>query len=490
MGTTLSSNIFGYHNSTDLLLTKLDKNGKILWQKCFGGSRMDSDSKNSNVIYGEDNYFPQHWIEKSNGNFVIVCDTRSNDGDISGFHNSVSNWEDIWIFEINRAGNIIRQKCIGGSGFDIPIELKINYNNSDYLVLGVTDSKDGDILNNYGKLDLALFKIDSSFNIIWKKVIGGPNNEIPASLIVENDGEILVSGVFDSPAPGIDGQIFIYKFDNNGNTIFSKNYGGSLDEGLGESFICPPILKPIGYSEYLFGTVSNSRDGDVKTNFGSYEYWMVKIDSLGKIVWSKVLGTQTSETELIFLNTQKSGEIFAAITVSDSSGNLLNKNFHGNSDIGILTFDTNGNITSYHCLGGSWGDYPMDIYYDSTNNSFTVLGVTMSKNGDIKGQHGNWDTWVVKLKNNISSTEILECKISVYPNPASNYFTIDLNNCISTFPVHLNIFNTIGQLVQSQKINASKSTIELNTGLSKGTYFLNIADSKGKKVGTTKLIHF
>ena len=492
MGTTNSNNILSYNNNWDLFISKLDQNGIILWQKCFGGSGYDSDAKNNNGLYGNGNFRPQHWIEKPNGNIVIVCETRSNDGDIVGFHNSSSTIPplDIWMFEIDSTGVIIRQKCIGGSNHDFPLELKIN-NNSDYILLGYTQSNDGDILNSYGNGDFVLFKIDPFFNILWTKVIGTSNQDRPASLVIENDGEILVSGTFDSQPTGpINTQIVIHKLDNNGNIIYSKNYGGSQDEGYG-SPITPPILHPVENDGYVFGTTSWSSDGDVNLNFGWNDYWIVKINSLGEIIWSKVLGTLYDDYEDIYINTEINGEILITIGVVDSSGNLTNPNYHGSYDIGMLKFDSNGSLLSYNCIGGSDYDFPSDIVYDFSSNSYIVLGATNSNNGDVSANHGGGDIWVVKLTPEaLSIPSFLENFISISPNPANVQVNISFKNITNLTGGHINIINSLGQQVATTPITLSgtNTTMPLNTWGGTGLYFVQILNSQGIVVDVKKII--
>lgn len=491
MSTTASASIIGYHNSYDLLISKLNKNGTILWQKCFGGSGYDSDAKNNNGIYGEGNFSPQHWIERPNGNIIIVCETRSSDGDILGYHASSSNAQDIWLFEINISGNIVRQKCIGGSDFDIPVELILNNNNSEYFILGATNSSDGDISINYGEFDFAVFKIDSLFNIVWTKIIGVGSMEYPSSVLVENDGDILISGVFDGPASGLDGQIVVHKLDNDGNIIYSKNYGGSSSEGL-DGWITPPVLHPTYDDGYIFGTTSYSDDGDVGINYGMSDYWLVKIDSSGNIIWDKVLGTLIAEYSFIILHTKPNGEIFVTIgVVAGASGNLSNPNYHGGYDLGNFKFDSNGNLLLYNCMGGSGMDLPQDIYYDFDLNSYFVLGYTSSNDGDVNLNHGSTDIWVLKLNENILSLEPnikLENNFLIYPNPTVDNFTIDIKNANYTFPINLEIINSFGVRLQSIKLEKESNSIELGAKYSPGIYFIRFSDYFGNTISNSKLI--
>lgn len=133
-------------------------------------------------------------------------------------------------------------------------------------------------------------------------------------------------------------------------------------------------------------------------------------------------------------------------------------------------------------------DYPHDIYYDILSNSYTVLGSTYSNDGDVNGHHGWQDIWIFKLKNNLRSPEIIECKLAIYPNPAINFITIELKDCTSTLPIYLSIFNSLGGLIQKKSLFELKTIIELKSIINKGTYFYQISDSQGKILGISKVI--
>ena len=88
--------------TTDVWVVKLDSVGYIEWQQCYGGTYGDYGS---NVIELADGY-------------VVLGGTMSNDGDVSGLHDPPGNSEnngDIWVFKIDKTGNLLWQKCLGGT---------------------------------------------------------------------------------------------------------------------------------------------------------------------------------------------------------------------------------------------------------------------------------------------------------------------------------------------------------------------------------------
>jgi hypothetical protein len=79
----------------------MDFEGNILWHKCYGGTHNDW----SNRI-----------LPTPDGGYIVIGETFSNDGDVSGKHNAHGSRSDIWVFKINASGDLLWQKCFGGLG--------------------------------------------------------------------------------------------------------------------------------------------------------------------------------------------------------------------------------------------------------------------------------------------------------------------------------------------------------------------------------------
>lgn len=138
--------------STNICFGQTGNKG-ILWQKCLGGSGSDSAK---DILMNPD------------GSIVVVGSTTSNDGNVSGNHGS----SDAWIVKLDASGNVVWQKCMGGSGADA-FNTVIRTNDNAYLCVGYTNSADGDIIYNNGSTDCFVVKIDQDGNIIWSKTYGG-----------------------------------------------------------------------------------------------------------------------------------------------------------------------------------------------------------------------------------------------------------------------------------------------------------------------------
>ncbi|MDY0086481.1 MAG: T9SS type A sorting domain-containing protein [Bacteroidales bacterium] len=98
---------YGYdsqgHPYTDVWLAKLDFEGNIVWHKCYGGTAPD---------------VPNSIFSTGDGGYIVIAETESNNGDVSGKHQPHGYFSDIWVFKINASGDLLWQKCIGGMGYD------------------------------------------------------------------------------------------------------------------------------------------------------------------------------------------------------------------------------------------------------------------------------------------------------------------------------------------------------------------------------------
>lgn len=83
------------HGEFDILLSRIDEAGNILWQRSCGGS---SNDLLSNVF------------ANANRGFTVFGYTNSNDGDL---HNRAGNDYDIWVFHIEASGELMWERSIG-----------------------------------------------------------------------------------------------------------------------------------------------------------------------------------------------------------------------------------------------------------------------------------------------------------------------------------------------------------------------------------------
>ncbi len=260
---------------------------------------------------------------------IVLGYTNSDDGDVTGHHG----YEDIWLVKLNKYGNVQWSKSIGGSLPDKASFMQ-RLNMGKYMIIGYTMSNDGDAVGNHGNEDVWVIEFQEDGQIVQKKCFGGQSTDIGGKIIQMEDG---------------------------GYIILSLIY---------------------------------SRDGDVSDNHGISDIWIVKTDDLLGIEWEKCLGGGGSEgARGVQVGMNGGYVIFGTTNSRDIPG------YHaGWMEIFVVKIDENGVVQWQKCLGGSgWDDVGVKMF-QTDNGGYVIFGYSDSNDGDIMGNHGAWDVCILRLK--------------------------------------------------------------------------------------------
>ena len=353
----------------------------VEWQKCLGGSGMEYAT------------FTQ---QTRDGGYIVAGYSNSNDGDVTGNHGGY----DYWVVKLSSTGSIQWQKCLGGSGMEYATFTQ-QTTDGGYIVAGCSDSNDGDVSGNHGGGDYWVVKMDNTGNIQWQKCLGGSNADEASSVQQTADGGYIVAGWSNSNngdvsgnhagSGGGSGDYWVVKLGSTGSIQWQKCLGGSGDDFAN-------FIQQTTDGGYVVAGGSGSHDGDVSGNHSASfadDYWVVKMDNTGNIQWQKCLGGFYNELAYSIRQTTDGGYIVAGLSGSndgDVSGN------HGGGDYWVVKMDNTGNIQWQKCLGGFYNDFPNSIR-QATDGGYIVAGLSGSNDGDVSGNHGAEDYWVVKMDN-------------------------------------------------------------------------------------------
>ncbi|MBP6574704.1 MAG: T9SS type A sorting domain-containing protein [Flavobacteriales bacterium] len=283
---------------------------------------------------------------------------------------------------------------MGGTLGDQITDLKVTADGG-FVLTGFTYSNDGDIVGNHGMEDAWVVKLNDTGGMQWQRVMGGTQQDRGLSILSTGDGGCLMSGWTRSS----DGDL-------------TSNYGGGdawlikLDANGSTQW-----QRQFGGSEndelidiitttdggYLAVGESRSNDGDLTENFGSNDGWVVKLDSNGDILWQVMLGGSGIDYLVAVRQTLDGGYITVGYSSSTGGGNI-GAGQHGGFDSWVVKLDATGAIEWQRLLGGSEDDYGAAIEAISTGG-YILGGGTGSYDGDVTGYHGNNDAWLVELDN-------------------------------------------------------------------------------------------
>ncbi|HNP49293.1 MAG TPA: hypothetical protein PKL85_10670, partial [Bacteroidia bacterium] len=287
--------------------------------------------------------------------------------------------------------------CYGGSEWEYALDFEKNYGNEYYLIC-VTVSHDGDINVNRGSSDAWLLKLDSLGNIIWQHSYGGSNGDGLASSCQINDHELVFAGGSNS----VDGDLssnngindyWIVKIDTGGSIIWQQSFGGSEDE------VALSITNTTD-GGYLVGGNSASADGDVSNHHGCNgcedDLWILKLDSLGQLEWENSYGSSGGDSFGGACQTS-TGEYYIGGSIYFADGDVTF--WHGGFDAWIAKLDQQGTIIWQRSYGGTY-DETAESILPTLDGGLIFAGQATSNDGDVSGNHGTADVWVVKLDSN------------------------------------------------------------------------------------------
>ncbi len=233
------------------------------------------------------------------------------------------------------------------------------------------------------------------------KTMGGSLNESFQSIDKTNDGGYVVLGQVQSN----DGDIqiktdtsfdfWIVKFDNNSTLEWQKVFGGSGND-RGQSIVA---TADGGYA--ILG-YSNSNDRDVSENFGNDDFWVLKLDSNGNIIWETVLGFAGVDRGYKIVQTSDNGYLITGVldvSASNGEGNSkISASKHAGGDYWAIKLNIDGTKEWSRFFGGSFTDTPYNVV-ETDDNNYVVVGSSDSDDVDIKNNKGTYDFWVVKISN-------------------------------------------------------------------------------------------
>jgi len=359
-----------------LLLTNVQfANGQaapvIQWEKSYGGSGADK----------------AQCIEQTNdGGYIIAGSSGSNDGEVTGNHGSIN----YWITKLDDTGFVQWEKCYGGGGSDAASCIR-QTSDGGYIIAGRANSNNDDVSGNHGwpYSDYWILKIDNVGAIQWEKSYGGSGDDFAYCIRQTKEGGYIVSGASDSHDGDVTGNHgsyddWIVKLDDTGAIQWEKSYGGSNDDQANS-------IQQTSDGGYIVAGYTSSYDGDL-TGIGGYiEYWILKLDTAGSIQWQKCYNGSGSEANCI-QQTSDGGYIVAGYASANGGGVTDN---HGLADYWVIKLDTSGTVQWEKSYGGSNDDQAYSVR-QTKDGGYIIAGSSNSNNGEVTGNHGGSDYWIVK----------------------------------------------------------------------------------------------
>ncbi len=479
-GNTTLTNKGSINDDGDIFIAKCDANGNVLWVKSAGGIGDDRafsialDTFGNIYIAGYYSWSP-----------TITFDSITLTG---------GDYANIFLAKYNVDGNVLWVKSAGGTSNVQANSIIVDASGNIYMTgffRSSTITFGSFTLTNSGYDDIFLTKYNTNGDVLWAKKAGGTNRDEANSVSVDALGNAYITGFFESTTFTLDtitlintnsdttGDIFLAKYDGNGNVIWAKNAYG-INSDLAESL----AIDKWGniYMTGLSSSSSISFGSSILTNSGSYYIlFLTKYDVGGNVLWAKSIGgTGYDEAKSIAIDTFGNIYVtgyFTGTTFPIGSITLTNLSHGNNENVFVAKFDNIGNVIWAVNVGGDGSARSNSVAVDDSENSYIAgfynyYSLTFGSTSLI--HYGDWDIFLAKLSNSVGITKVNDKNsIIFFPNPSNNYITIETQQTSS-----LDIFNLEGQLLKTIFKVGNNTTIDISDLLA-GVYFIKATSEKG-----------
>lgn len=341
------------HGGMDFWVVKLDALGNIQWEKTYGGS--NTDEAESIAL-------------TSDGGYIVCGQTLSNNGDVTGFHGPVAH--DAWVIKIDAMGNLMWNKSLGGSSNDHG-RCIVQLNDGGYLLAGNTNSLDGQVSQHIGMsvcaMDYWIVQLNPVGEILWDRCIAA--------------------------------------------SVGSSDLGGSYAEDLIQTSDGGFLLSGYGDANYGYNP-EQLMNG----------FQIVKLTATGAVTWQKKFGGFENDQPHKAIETSDGNFVIAGFT--RSSNGYITTHHGGalsNDDFWIVKINPAGTILWQQCYGGTGSEQARDIL-QTTDGGFIAIGQTRSNDHDVTGLFASSDYWVVKLSaESLGMPDHATGLMITYPNPATDF---------------------------------------------------------------------
>lgn len=304
-----------------LLIVQL-VNAQIPFQKCFGGTNTNSGNS----------------IQQTNDNGYVAV------GYTEAFGAGAF---DVFVIKTDTTGNPVWKKAIGETSSDFANDVQ-QTSDSGFIVCGYSISS---FSGGFAGENIYLIKLNSNGNILWSKIIGGAGNERANSVRQTSDGGFLIAGTTDSWGAG-GKDFYLVKTDVNGNVSWTKTFGGALDDVANS-------VKQTSDGGYIVAGETNSFGA------GDIDYYLIKTDALGTLIWSKSFGGGGSDWLYSVVQAPDDGYVMGGYSISFLGA--------GEADAVVIKTDSLGNILWSKTYGEQYGDVALSMVR-TNDNGYVLAG--------------------------------------------------------------------------------------------------------------------
>ncbi len=274
---------------------------------------------------------------------------------------------DIFFVKYSPSGNIIWTRALSSTGTDRVFSIATDKLGHFYIFgcfSGPQITVGTEVLTNLtvNKFDIFVAKYDTNGNYLWSRQAGGTGEDTPTGMAVDSLGNCFVTGYFDSPTISFGTHtltnsgvidLFIAKYAPDGTELWAKSASGTSNE------LSKSVAVDKSGNSYITGDFisdSISFDGLLLIRTGNQDMFVTKYAPNGTVLWAKhsdgTLDTHGNSIAVDALaNCYVAGSFNSNVTFDTTT---LTTN--GNLDILLVKYATDGTIQWAKSAGGSGED--------------------------------------------------------------------------------------------------------------------------------------
>ena len=425
---------------TDLWLSKITENAQILWTKTYGSNQ--NDWMNEVIVCAD-------------GGYLMVGGTEANNNEVPG---AGKGFIDIYILKTDATGLVQWQKGFGGSNLD-QASSGIQLTDGSFLIVGESNSANGDLAENLGEKDGFILKLSNSGSLLWKKQVGGTYSDGLYTIRQSIAGKIYAFGQSNSTLGNVKpkssvGDAWITQIDETNGALKENVLLGGADVDIARG------AYPTADGGFIVAANANSVDGDLTQNNGNTDFWLIKTGTPLVATLGSFSATLTNE-QYVKLSWTSLNETKAKNFVIERSFDLIRFTAIGQVNAtGTSSTSKSYSLTDTKPVFGK--NYYRLKFYDDTNKEFIYKTVSAT----------------VSL---LSAETETAYSLTVFPNPVTSAsFYVKSTDKISE---KLYFLDATGKslAIELEPLDASQSRISVKQNLSSGVYFL-IWNNGGHKI--------
>ena len=277
-----------------------------------------------------------------------------------------------------------------------------------------------------GGSDVFVRKYDNSGNVVWTRQFGtSPNHgEHPNGIAVDSQGNVYVAGetagTFSGQTSAGLTDAFVSKLDSSGNVLWTRQFGTS-----GIDYANEVAVDSLG-NVYVAG-LNNQTNAPGQT---SGDAFVSKLDSSGNVLWTSQFGS--SRVAAYKAAVDISGNIFVS---GETNSAFPGQTYAGGSDAFVSKLDSSGNVLWTSQFGTSGNDYADGVAVDSLGNVYAAGPA----GGALPGQQhygGYYDAFVIKFTDTTAPTAAITYSVAgPYKSGSSVTITATFNEAMADSPV-------------------------------------------------------